>query len=302
MFQKLIEEIADELNIKYTLLSKNWVIKLERNDQVRYLTGNKFDLNGHAIGMIMDDKYAFYDTLKKLNIPVCLHHLFYNQNNENDFAKGCHTKEDLIKCFHKYNNNVVIKPNHGSVGYGVYHVTDEKRLLSKTKILFKTNYSISICPYYQAKNEYRVIVLDNQVKLIFKKHNPKVVGDGKSTLKELLIKFNPHYFTNQEIKHLIPKKDEEYIYDFRYNLSRGAVASMDIDDDIKEKVIDLALLVAKSVGITFASIDIIETADNKLLVLEANSGVTIHKVTNFIPNGYQIAKEIYRSAILKMFN
>ncbi len=302
MFQELIKEICEELNIKYTYLSKNWVIRLEKGNQVRYLTSNKFDLNGHALGMIMDDKYAFYDTLKSLNIPACEHHIFYNQDNENDFAECCHTKEDLIKCFNDYQNDVVIKPNHGAVGHGVYHITNEKRLFSKTKELFKTNYSISICPYYHAKNEYRVIVLDNQVKLIFKKYNPKVIGDGKSTLKELLVKFNPSYFTDVEVANIIPKKDEEYVYDFRFNLSRGAIASVDIDHEIKAKVTKLALEVTRKVGVTFASIDILETTDNRLLVLEANSGVTINKVIHFIPDGYNIAKAIYKEAILKMFN
>ena len=71
--------------------------------------------------------------------------------------------------------------------------------------------------------------------------------------------------------------------------------------DTKEKICQLALEVSKKVGITFASIDIIETTDNKLLVLEANSGVTINKAINFIPNGYNVAKNIYKEAIIKMF-
>ena len=53
---------------------------------------------------------------------------------------------------------------------------------------------------------------------------------------------------------------------------------------------------------TFASIDIFETIDNKFLVLEANSGVTINKAINFIPNGYEITKSIYKEAINKMFS
>ena len=54
-FNKMIKEICDKNNIKCTFLSKNWVIKLEKDDMTRYITGNKFDLNGHALGNIMDD-------------------------------------------------------------------------------------------------------------------------------------------------------------------------------------------------------------------------------------------------------
>ena len=301
MFKKMIKEICKELNIKCTFLSKDWIIKLEKDNEVRYLTGNKFDLNGHAIGNIMDDKYALYEILNNLNIPVCKHNIFYAENNHQYYSQGCNTKEDIIACFNKYNNDVVIKPNKGSMGLGVYHIIDKDELITKINELLIKNYSISICPYYHIKNEYRVIVLDNEIKLIYKKINPIVIGDGKSTLKELLIKFNSNYYIDKEIPNIIPKKNEIYTYDFHFNLSKGSIATIDIDYDTKEKICQLALEVSKKVGITFASIDIIETTDNKLLVLEANSGVTINKAINFIPNGYNVAKNIYKEAIIKMF-
>ena len=302
MFQKIIKEICNELNIKYKILSKGWVIQLKKDNEIRYLTGNKFDLNGHAVGNIMDDKYAFYECLKELNIPICEHTIFYNQNNNNEFAIGCHTKEELIDCFKKYNSNVVIKPNKGSMGIGVFHITNESDLLKMTDMLFKKNYSISICPFYHIKNEYRVIVLDDEIKLIFKKINPIVIGDGVSTLKELLVKFNKNYFKNINVPDLVLKKDEKYVYDFHFNLSKGSIASLEVEETLKERIIKLAKEVTNKVDIRFASVDIIETIDKKLLVMEANSGVTINKVIGFIPNGYELAKNIYKEAVLKMFH
>lgn len=302
MFKEIIKEICKELNIKYTILSKDWIIKLEKDNEVRYLTGNKFDLNGHAIGNIMDDKYAFYEILKNINIPVCEHNIFYAEKNHQDYAINCNKKEDILNCFYKYHEDVVVKPNKGAMGLGVYHVTDKDELINVTDNLFIKNYSISICPFYHIKNEYRVIVLDNEIKLIYKKINPIVTGDGKSTLKELLINFNSNYYTDKDIPNIIPNKNEIYTYDFHFNLSKGSIATLDIDSDTKEKICNLALEVSKKVGITFASIDIIKTTSNELLVLEANSGVTINKAIDFIPNGYAIAKQIYKEAILKMFN
>lgn len=302
MFKEIIKEICQELDIKYTFLSKEWLIMLEKNGKVRYLTGNKFDLNGHAIGNVMDDKYALFCILDKLNIPVCEHSIFYSEGNNNYFANDCHTKEDIISCFNKYNHDVIIKPNKGSKGIGVYHITNQNDLLNKTSLLFKNNYSISICPFYHIKNEYRVIILDNEIKLIYKKINPIVIGDGVSSLKDLLIKFNPYYFSNIDISNYIPKKNEIYTYDFHFNLSKGSIASLDIEKSLKDKISSLALEVTKRTNIIFASVDIIETTDNKTLVLEVNSGVTISKVQKFIPDGYNIAKKIFKEAILKMFD
>ena len=302
MFKEMIKEICSELNIKYTILSKDWIIRLEKDSKVKYLTGNKFDLNGHALGNIMDDKYAFYEILNNLNIPVCEHNIFYAEDNHQYYSKGCNTKEAILNCFNKYNGDVVIKPNKGAMGINVFHIQDKDELIKVTNKLFINNYSISICPFYHIKNEYRVIVLDNEIKLIYKKINPIVIGDGKSTLKELLVKFNNNYFIDKDIPNIILKKDEIYTYDFHFNLSKGSIASLDIDNKLKERISDLALSVSKKVGIAFASIDIIETDDNQLLVLETNSGVTINKAIDFIPNGYKIAKSIYKEAILKMFN
>ena len=300
MYKEIIEELCNELNIKYTYLSKKWIIRLEKNNIIKYLVGNKFDLNGHAIGILMDDKYAFYDTLKSLNIPVCLHHIFYRKNDSSTHAIGCNTYESIYEYFYKYNENIVVKINKGLMGKDVYHIKDKEELTKILDKIFIENKSISICPYYDIKNEYRVIILNNEIKLLFKKEKPIVIGNGVNTIKELLIEFNKNYFENIELPDTVLKQDEIYEYDWHFNLSRGSKASTKIDKELLEKISNLALEVTKKVGIKFASIDIIETKDKELLVLEANSGVTINKATNFIENGREIAKSIYKEALIEL--
>lgn len=301
MFHEIIKEISEELNIKYTYLSKDWIIKLEYNNKVKYLAGNKFDLNPHALGLIMDDKYAFYDTLKNLNLPVCIHHIFYAPNNKYSYATGCNTYEEIFKYFNLYHQDIVVKANNGSLGMDVYHITDKETLIKTLNKLFIKNYSISICPYYHIKHEYRTIILNNEIKIIYKKISPTITGDGIHSIKELLQEFNYPYFKNKELSEKILSKGENYTYDWHFNLSRGSIATTEINSDLKNKIINLALTTAKKTGIVFASIDIIETIDNELLVLEANSGVTIDKAINFLPDGYNIAKNIYKEAIKTMF-
>lgn len=301
MFKELISSICQELNINYTYLSKDYIIKLEKDNKVRYIISNKFDLNGHAIGLTLDDKYAFSETLKSLNIPRCIHSIFYSPNNTKNHAKGCHTYEDVYKYFDEYNKDIVIKPNKGMEGHDIYHITNKEDIKNILDKLFIDNYSISICPYYHIKNEYRIIILSNHIELIFKKIRPIIYGDNINTVRTLLNNFNPYYFKNKKLPDTILKNNEEYIYDWKFNLSTGAIASLDIDSSILPKLESLAKEVSTKVGITFASIDIVELEDNNLLVLEANSGVTLNKCLNFLPNGKNIAKEIYRKAILKMF-
>ena len=194
-----------------------------------------------------------------------------------------------------------MKVNNGSLGTGVYHVKNKLELVRHLKRMFKKNFSISICPYYDIVNEYRVIILNNKIKLIYKKIRPIVYGNGVDTIKELLVKFNPYYFKDKKLSNKVLLKDKEYIYDWRFNLSKGSICSIKIDNSLKKKLSNLALSVVDVVGISFASVDIIELKNNKLLVLEANSGVTIDKAINFIDDGYNVAKKIYKEAIMEMF-
>ena len=86
--------------------------------------------------------------------------------------------------------------------------------------------------------------------------------------------------------------------DFKRAVLNEKDVFMGIDTDIKEKLSEIALTVSKKVGIVFASIDIVELSDHSLLVLEANSGVSIDKCTKKIKNGKDLAKNIYKEAKL----
>ena len=146
--------------------------------------------------------------------------------------------------------------------------------------------------------------MDNEVKLIFEKIKPVVTGNGKSTLRELLNNLNPYYFQNKLTEKeydIILNKEETYEYDWRFNLSNGATAKMVIDVDLKKLLSDLALDIVKKINARFVSVDIIKS-NNKLYLIEVNSGVCINKVCNFIDKDFKITKEIYRSAINKMFD
>lgn len=46
-FRKLIEEICKEENIKYNLISKDWIMVLTKNGITRCISGYRFPLNDH---------------------------------------------------------------------------------------------------------------------------------------------------------------------------------------------------------------------------------------------------------------
>ena len=163
----------------------------------------------------------------------------------------------------KLHHLLVVKPNDGFGGKGVYLCKSVEEVFKNMDVIFERNTSLSICPYYEVEVEYRVIMLDGEAKLVFgKKQAP---GNWKC------------------------------------NLSQGA-SVVPVEEDLKETLVDLAQKAVEAIGIRFASVDMIRVKTGEILVMEVNSGVTIHKYTNFVKNGREIAKKIYREAILKMLS
>ncbi len=291
--QLLIKEICEEENIKFNLISNGWIIVLEKDNQIHYISGTKFDLNNFTSATICNDKYACFSALKYHNIPVCEHHILYQEDK----------KEDIEKIFNEYNKDVVIKKNIGSYGSDMFHIKDFNDLLNNMNNLFKSNKSISILPFYKIKAEYRVIVLNNNVELIYSKIRPVVIGDGIHTIYELLLDFNKPFFKdikNKELDYIL-EKDKIYEYSWQHNISKGAIPVKVEDDNLKERLKDLAIKTTNRLNLNFVSVDIVELENNELKVIEINSGV-VTNIAEYFEDGDEIAKRIYKKAVLSMFS
>ena len=102
-FKKIIKEICDEENINYSVISKDWIIVLEKNNVTNIITGYKFGINNHALGELLDDKYATFELLSKKNIPIIEHNIIYGPGNNNQYAIGSNSEEYVKGLFYKYN-------------------------------------------------------------------------------------------------------------------------------------------------------------------------------------------------------
>jgi len=291
--QKIIKEISNEKNIKFNILSNDWIIMLEKENKKKYIISYNFPLNDQAVGKICDDKYAVYEIMKHNNIPVVDHYIVFNDYNKDEINKYCK----------KYNYNIVVKNNYGTCGNDMYHIKEETELFEKIdKILMKT-YAVVLNPYYDIKTEYRNIVLNNQVELLYGKKKPIVIGNGKNTIYELLCEFNNEYFSkvnNENLNTILPE-GKTFEYNWQFNLSKGSIPFL-LNDIKKEKQIkEMALTIDNIIGTNFASIDIIELQDGSLLLLEINSGVMMNNIIKTLPNGKYLSTKIYSKAIDEMF-
>ncbi len=291
--QKMIYEICREKGISFSLVSKDWIMILEKDHKVRYLCGYKFGLNDHAIGNVCDDKYALYEVLNHFSIPVSEYKIVFSD----------YDKRDVLQYFQKNHHDIVVKVNDGTCGNGVFHVTEEERLFSLLDELLIQHYSVSLSPFYAIRNEYRFIVLDHKIELCYGKKRAIVVGDGKRSLYELLCEFNPSYFTSSPNPFSrVLDEGEVYSYSWQHNLSKGAIPFVISQNHLQGKLKDLALEVSRKLNLRFASIDLIECEDGSIMVLEVNSGVMIQHFAEEVENGEEIAKKVYSKAIDLMFS
>ena len=306
-FYKIMNEICMEKDIEQKNLSYGWIKELKKDNKTHYIMRYQFDLNSAISYNIAGDKFASFEVLRANDVPTIEHKMIFNPKTrsvyyENEFI------EEAKKLLSENNNKVVIKANDSFEGRDVYFCKSEEEIEDTIKKLFEEkNPTLSACPYMEIDFEYRAIYLCGELLYIYKKRKPYVIGDGKKTLQELIDKKNNDNNIQIDVtKELdlkyVPKDKEEVVVSWKHNLSNGAEPIViDEKDEFIEKVKKVALDAGNALNIEFASIDVAKTKNNEIFVMEVNGSVCMNKFTEIIPNGYNIAKEIYSKAIDKMF-
>lgn len=306
-FHKIIKELCLEMNIKMEKLSYDWVVQLSKDGKVRHITRNHLDLNPQATGEIADDKYATYEVLKSQNVPVIEHTMIFNPAMRNQYIGEEGVWSTVISEFSKH-GCLVVKPNNGCQGQDVSLCYTLKETEAAIQNIFRKQTMASICPYYDIKTEYRTFYLNGEVLLIYGKTKPFVIGDGKSALGDLIEKLNlPEKKIIQDNLSTIdmdyvPKDKEKVDISWKHNLSGGATPTILDKGELYSKIESLAVQAGKAMNINFATIDIIQTTDNNLYVMEVNSGVCGKIFTELVDGGYEMLKDIYRKALQALFN
>lgn len=306
IFHVLMRELCSEMGIKMEKLSYGWILQLTKDGKIRHITGNCFDINPEAAGNIAGDKYATFEVLNSQNVPVVKHVMVFNPTTMGSYVTDNGNYLTVANEFIKY-GKLVVKPNHGFQGNGVTLCNTLKETEIAIQKTFRTHGSVSVCPYYDIKTEFRTFYLNGEVYLIYGKTKPYVIGNNSSTLGELIEKLN---LPDKKIVHdnlseldltYVPDSGEKVEISWKHNLSGGATPSILPEGDLYSRIKSLALQAGKAMNINFATIDIIQTTDDELFVLEINSGVCSTIFTESISNGYDIMKNIYRKALEKLF-
>jgi len=254
---------------------------------------------------IADDKIATSRILELNNIPVPKSVVIGKKKTSKKHLQF------LIKKI-KLDYPLVLKPISGTQGYGVHiNITNINELYPIVKKLIVKNNFLILEEQVYGEN-YRIMVLDNTIIDVLKRPLPFVIGNGKSTLKALIRKYNKrqekvgnypcHNVNNKYIKKqgyilsdVIPKQKKVHIsnianYHNGSGLQRIALSKIH-PDNIKMFKKTNNLLGLTLSGIDYMSKDIAVSYKEHGHIIEVNSGPDIQmhisankKKTLMIPN------------------
>lgn len=197
---------AIELGIDYTVLNENKsVIEFNYNGHKEYvIEGNKTDRDTYIFPIITDDKFIAKQVMK--NAGLCVPEaILLDKNMDKEEI------EELVSKF--FNNPLVVKPRNTNYGTGITvfsKKTSKKQIMEAIEYAFKFDDNILIEEFAKGM-EYRFLVVDGKCLSVAHRRTASVVGDGKSTIEELIDA------KNQEPWHALtgsPVKKDEPVVEF----------------------------------------------------------------------------------------
>lgn len=294
---KIVKEICTENTIDFKDFSDEWILQLSANGRKMFIYGYKFPNNNASIEQICNDKSALSDILAIHKVPHVEHYYFMSPNNEQYTGEnGDWNRMEELLCKYK---RVVCKTNTGSGGRNVFKVDSQKKLEVAIHNIFSKTKSLCIAPYRTIKSEYRVIIVNSNIGVIYEKRRPFIIGNGIDTIQHLIK--NDDTLSTLDIDsdidlYYIPALQEKVEVSWKHNLGQGAKPVVVSDSFLQERLSALALSCVLALDIEFASVDIIES-EYGLEILEVNSGIMMENLAKSSPANYAIAKEIYKKAI-----
>ncbi len=189
---------------------------------------------------------------------------------------------------------VILKPNNLSQGTLVTKVYNKREYYSVARKIFRRTPVMLVQRFY-AGNDYRIVVLDNEVISAYQRIPLFVIGNGKSSIAELVVQKQEDFVSTERdteidlsdfrimrklkrqglnLESILAKGEKVYLLD-NANLSTGGDA-IDVTDRIHPDFHQLAVRITKDMGLRMCGVDIITSNDistpmKDYVVIEINS-------------------------------
>lgn len=258
-------QAAEKLGIKYEIIYNKYMARFEHNGKHWYIINAVTPLTNSTSTTIAKKKNLTSIILDKAGIPV-------------PEQEGLKSFNDAITFFDKY-KKIVIKPSQQLGGIGITLLPQNKLQVvqayyyAKYKSMSKDDIKVLGEEFVPGQN-YRFLVLDNEVIAVVRRKSAHVIGNGKSTIKELIDIENkkrkerilkPILIDNEVNTKLqndglsmkyVPKENEEVILRYNCNLTTGGTTE-ECSKEVNPYYKDIAISSVKALGLKFGGVDMI---------------------------------------------
>jgi D-alanine-D-alanine ligase-like ATP-grasp enzyme len=308
---KLISEEASSLGIEVNFFTGNWAIQLSKSGVKKFIVGYTFPLNDSACYKMIRNKNLCSEILTANNIPNVPHKLMFSPSVL-EKRKSMTGNFKIIQQFISENDfPILIKKNNSTKGEGVYLLNSEPELEAALSKVYATDITFCLSPFRKNIREYRNVVLDGECLLSYEKQIPFIIGDGESSIIELLSKYvkdnkdiiskSGKLFDSSLTKRFteIPSTGEKIFLQWKHNRLLGTNYEVVQNEEMGK----LAINAADAINARFVTVDIIHSDMFGYEVLEINASVGVHFTFSPIssPN-YTKAAEIFRLALKETFS
>ncbi len=240
--------------------------------------------NNATASALASDKYFTNVILESAGIPTLGGEYFFLHERRRVHRAAGHEREDALKHFKKSGESAFVKPLQGSRGDFAQAVHGEASLVRYLHEVSQHYDSILIQPVVSGL-EYRVFLLDDEIVYSARKYPPFVLGDGISSIRDLLIAHNealrsrglsPASVDRNASLDVVLPKGKRWDIPGRMNLSAGG--TMVLEAPRSEASFILAKNAARALGLRVAAVDMftdIGGDPEATAVIEVNSSPSI---------------------------
>lgn len=304
----IINEAASKIGITVDHFSDNWAIKLTKNQAIKFIVGYTFPINNSACYKIARSKNLCSEILKVKGVPNVPHYLLYSPSVMKRRGLSIGNSEIIKGYLSKHGYPFVIKKNNSSRGDGVYLITTEPEMEDVLAKIYTTESTLCFSPYRPNIQEFRNIILNGNCLLSYEKQRPFVLGNGKSTLLELLSAYQKSH-KNLSSKGLlfddtiakgfnsIPAQNEKVYLHWKHNNAWGVSYQLVEIEELKT----IAISAAEAIDAKFVSVDVIYSKQHGFEVMEINASVVVNMFATQCAENYRKVVDLFTMALQDVF-
>ncbi len=262
-------EAADILGIDYEILVHRLLARFQKGEKHWFIINTVTPLTNSPSSTIAKRKYLTQMVLEKAGVPVPKQIKLQDESGED---------KKLLKFWQEY-EHIVVKPAQALGGHGITILPNtEQEILDAYQFALEHNKANSktkvLGEEFVKGDHYRVLVVGDQIAGVVRRVPATVIGDGRSSIKELIEKKNkdrsekmlkPIPIDEQTKQRLdydnrdldtVPNKGRIVETRFHANLTAGGITE-ECSQEMHQYYKDIAIQAVHAIGNKFGGVDLI---------------------------------------------